>query len=684
MQAETLIGRRIDDFVVEERIGRGGMSVVFRAQQQSVNRPVALKVIQLLSVSAEADEFSRRFAREAELAASLEHLHIVPLYAYGIFRSELAYLAMRLLRGGTLTQRMGGHPLVLEQALLIARQIGSGLAYAHEQGIIHRDLKPGNILFDDHNNAYLSDFGLAKVVEGSVLTQSNAVVGTPQFMSPEQLRGDAADFRSDIYSFGVLLYTMLSGAPPFTSPDGNVVSIIYQHLEKTPRPLHELNDKVTPALESVIMTALAKQPQSRFENISALMLALQSAVERSLPSSVDEDAPSTQQRLLNSVTPIDTSSQVPLPHSLPPKDVSTVSKPRPLWRQPAGWAALLRLVLLVGALWFIAREVGVARVPLATVVAGEISPAGEHIPTADEIARANLVAGQSGFVAYVTCNTSSEYHATQTREIGDMLREYGIAYRAYDPDTDRALQIPMIERARLDGAVGLIICPLDPDLLNSVLGAVDAANVPLVLMNGEMESHGGILIAGDEFAMGSAAGLAAGEILVEERDGQGRAIILDYPDLPQIIRRADGIEAGLLEAAPEVEIVGRYLGATRENGRRSVETLIDEGVEFDVIVSINDAGVFGAIDALVAAGYDPDSVIISSIDAESLAREYIAEGYFMRASVEVGRALYSRAAADAMVKLLAGATLPEKLLVSPGDVITRDMMNPEQSATETS
>ena len=232
----------------------------------------------------------------------------------------------------------------------------------------------------------------------------------------------------------------------------------------------------------------------------------------------------------------------------------------------------------------------------------------------------------------------------------------------------------MAGRARLDGAVGLIICPLDPDLLSDVLTAVDNADMPLVLMNGDMENHGGVLIAGDEFAMGFAAGAAAGDILTQERGGQGRAIILDYPDLPQIIRRADGIEAGLLERAPDAVIVGRYLGATRENASRSVEALIAQEIAFDTIVSINDAGAFGAIDALVANNFAPDSVLISSVDAESLARAYIADGYFMRASVQVVRELYSRAASSAMIKLLAGVTLPERVLVSPGEVITRETL----------
>jgi serine/threonine protein kinase/ABC-type sugar transport system substrate-binding protein len=679
MESEAFIGRQIGDFVIEERIGRGGMSTVYRAQQQSVIRSVALKVITLDEGIPEHAEFAQRFAREAALVATLEHLHIVPLFAYGIDGDALAYLAMRLLRGGTLTQRMGGQPLPLEQAMMIARQVGSGLDYAHQQGVIHRDIKPGNILFDDHNNAYLTDFGLAKAVEGAPLTQSNAVVGTPQFMSPEQLRGDSADFRSDIYSFGVLLYTMLSGAPPFTSSDGNIVSIIYQHLERTPRPLHELNERVTPALESVVMTALAKQPDARFSTVSALMLALQSSVERSVSLPAAE-LPRTEERLPYIAA---RSDSPPSPDDVMPvlSDVSMSVRPRPLWKRPA-WLIGLAFVLMLITVSAFAFMRQVRPTQLATVLEGESGAAGNYLPTAAEIAEAQSRVGETGFVAYVTCNTSSEYHASQTREIGDMVRAYGIPYRAYDPDSDVARQIPMVERARLDGAVGLIVCPLAPEFLDSVLEAIDSADVPLVLMNGDMESHGGVLIAGDEFAMGSAAGRAAGEIVMREREGQGRAIILDYPDLPQIIRRADGIVAGLQEIAPDVEIVGRYLGATRENGRRSVEQLIEDGVEFDIIVSINDAGVFGAIDALVANDFAPDSVIISSIDAESLARAYIDDGYYMRASVDVGRALYSQAGADAMIKLLAGATMPERLLVAPGEVITRENVPAETQAED--
>jgi ribose transport system substrate-binding protein len=208
-------------------------------------------------------------------------------------------------------------------------------------------------------------------------------------------------------------------------------------------------------------------------------------------------------------------------------------------------------------------------------------------------------------------------------------------------------------------------------LLNNTLNAIDAADVPLVLMNATMESHGGVLIAGDDYAMGLAAGRAVGEIVRDELGGEARVIILDYPQLPQIITRANGLENGITDAAPNVEIVGRYLGATQDNGRLSIEQLLAEDVAFDVILSINDAGSFGAIQALEAADVDPASVIIGSIDAEALARDYIQEGYYMRASLDVGRAKFSRAAIDAIIGLLSGGNLPESVLALPGDVIVR-------------
>lgn len=671
MQVENLTGKEIDDYLIEERIGRGGMSTVYRAYQKSMRRAVALKIISLDPQVENAAEFKSRFAREAEMVAKLEHLHIMPVYGYGIVGEDVAYLSMRLLRGGTLIQKIGGQPLPLIQVARIFSQVSAGLSYAHQHGIIHRDLKPSNILFDDQQNAYLADFGLAKLVAGSQhITQSGNVVGTPMYMSPEQLRADPIDLRSDIYGMGVLLYQMLTGQPPFASADGNLVAVIYQHLEKAPRPLRELNPSVPEPVESVVMTALAKQPDERFQTMDAMSLALRSAVERSIDSL---DPQSFVE--LRSVT---TGEHPPTTHPgilRPP----TTQIQKPLWSRPelvAGLVLLVIALLVVGALALLNRSSGVQFVP-PTVLEGETGTLDEIAPSQDEIARARGVVGEEGFVAYITCNTSSEYHATQSREMGDMLAEYGIDYRVYDPDTDKSRQMALFERARLDGATALIVCPLDPDILTSALTSAQEVGIPLVLLNSSMENFGGVLISGDEYLMGLEAGRAAGRIIRDELGGQARVIVLDFPDLPQIVTRANGLEDGVREFAPDAQILGRYLGAVQENAQRSLQRLIDGGVDFNVIVSINDAGSFGAIEALANAGFSPDDVIVTSIDADTLARDYIARGYFMRASVEVGRERFSRASVDAMVRLLAGGTIPELILVPPGGVVTRESLAEE-------
>jgi ribose transport system substrate-binding protein len=180
--------------------------------------------------------------------------------------------------------------------------------------------------------------------------------------------------------------------------------------------------------------------------------------------------------------------------------------------------------------------------------------------------------------------------------------------------------------------------------------------------------------------MGVEAGRAAGRIIQDELGGRAKVVILDFPSRPDIVTRANGLEDGVLEFAPNVERLGRYLGGTLENGYASIKSLLDEGIEFDVILSINDNGSFGAIQALEEAGVRPDRVIISSVDAETRARDYIEEGRFIRASVDIGREMFSRVAVDAAVKLLAGSTLPERFLVPPGQVVTRETLQAEGDA----
>jgi serine/threonine protein kinase/DNA-binding LacI/PurR family transcriptional regulator len=640
MLTDDLVGRQLDAFTIEERIGKGGMASVYRAYQSSINRSVALKVVSLNMVS-EHDDFRERFAQEAQMIAALEHIHILPIYEYGIVNNELAYIAMRLLRGGSLADFLEHGPLDIDRAGDIFAQLARGLHYAHHKGVIHRDLKPSNILFDEEGNAYLTDFGLAKMIAGSRdLTEKGNIVGTPAYMSPEQLRGDPIDARSDIYGLGCILYHMLVGHPPFEASESNVVSVLYQHLEKEPTPPSELNPNIPPAVEAVVLRALNKLPEDRFESAEAMAMALNKALGRPLYS-----------------------GSYPIIRVDPPPPVRRVVSRR---RVIAAVGVTLALVVILLA--FLFRSMPPPVTP-PTVMLGESAPMDDSVPTADEIARAQTRLGANGYIAYIACNQTSQYHAAIAREISELAKQHGIRLDVYDSDSKKDIQISQIERARADGATGLILCPLDIETLRETLSAVEQAGIPLVSMTANAPSYGGVLVSGDDYLMGLEAGRAAGRIVLDEMGGQAQVVVLDFPDLEPLVTRANGLENGLHEIAPEAQVIGRYLGATAANGELSVRRLIEQGVEFNVVLSINDAGAYGAIAAMEDAGFDPSSVVITSVDAESVARQYIQQSYFMRASVDVGRQLFAQTAVSAMVKLLAGATMPEVYLVPPGQVI---------------
>jgi ABC-type sugar transport system substrate-binding protein len=301
-------------------------------------------------------------------------------------------------------------------------------------------------------------------------------------------------------------------------------------------------------------------------------------------------------------------------------------------------------------------------------------------PSADEVRTAAAWLGDDGFVALLACNRSSEYHAGIAREINDLMVGYALPLEIYDADNDQGRQITQVEQARADGAKGFILCPLDIALLAAQLRSLDEADLPLVLFSrGSETNYGGVAMAGSSYQLGLPPGRYAGEIVRDEMNGQARVVILDFPDLPSIVERADAMEAGLLEIAPEAEVIGRYIGGTRENGRDSIAGLLEADVEFDLILSINDAGAYGAIDALEAADITPDEVAIVSVDAEALAVEYIREGRYIRGSMPVGREETARGMVYAMVKLLAGGEVPELIRAEPptDGIVTRESLEGE-------
>ena len=263
----------IGRYELRGELGRGGMAAVYRAYDAMLNREVALKV--MAGHLATDASFHRRFEREAKVIATLEHPSIVPVYDYGITAQGQPYLVMRLLRGGTLYDRLVEGKVTQQQLWAILRQVASALDYAHDRDIVHRDIKPVNILFDEKGNAYVSDFGIAKVRDATTNLTGNAIVGTAAYMSPEQFMGATVDGRSDQYSLAVVVFEALSGRAPFVSD--TLHGLMFQHINEPPPDIHSLNQSLPPAVSAVLRRALAKNPTERFATTSDFIQMLEAA-----------------------------------------------------------------------------------------------------------------------------------------------------------------------------------------------------------------------------------------------------------------------------------------------------------------------------------------------------------------------------------------------------------------------
>jgi serine/threonine protein kinase len=256
---------------VESTLGSGGMAVVYRAEDDILGRAVALKTLH--HHYAEMPSFRRRFRQEARAMASLDHQNIVKVYDISQ-DGEVPFIVVECVSGRDLGDLIGGRRRSgrLDEQFVrrMARQLLHALSYAHRRGIIHRDIKPSNILLTSGGTVKVADFGIARIVEEDDVPMSEAgeIVGSARYMSPEQLRGEDATPRSDIYSVGVLLYHCLTGRPPFS---GDVKSLARQHMHKDPTPPRRLNKRITPGMESVIMKALSKKPRDRYFSADAML-----------------------------------------------------------------------------------------------------------------------------------------------------------------------------------------------------------------------------------------------------------------------------------------------------------------------------------------------------------------------------------------------------------------------------
>ncbi|RLP08198.1 Stk1 family PASTA domain-containing Ser/Thr kinase [Propionibacterium australiense] len=269
--ANTVLGGRYE---LQEIIGRGGMAEVWRARDLRLDRDVAIK---RLRVDLATDPtFQARFGREAQSAAGLNHPNIVSVYDTGGQTDEASgvvvpYIVMELVSGRTLREMLReGRTIGPVAALAYAQGVLDALDYSHQHGIIHRDIKPANVMITPTGQVKVMDFGIARAVAdtSATMTQTAAVIGTAQYLSPEQARGETVDSRSDIYSAGCLLYELLTGRPPFTGD--SPVAVAYQHVRETAVLPSTLSPKVTPAIDAITMTALSKNPNDRYQTARAM------------------------------------------------------------------------------------------------------------------------------------------------------------------------------------------------------------------------------------------------------------------------------------------------------------------------------------------------------------------------------------------------------------------------------
>jgi serine/threonine-protein kinase len=268
--------------VIVDELGQGAMGVVYKATDPLIDRIVAIKTITLSLALEEREEYEGRFYQEAKAAGSLSHPNIVTIFDVG--RSgDTAYIAMEFLQGRELRDILNDQKLLpVDQVIDVVAQVAQGLAYAHEHGIIHRDVKPSNIMVGRDGHVKITDFGIARMASAAVRTQTGMVLGSPKYMSPEQVMGKLTDQRSDIFSLGVMLYEMLTGHLPFTGE--NVNAIMYQTLNAIPQPPSALNAVVPDMLNFIVAKALAKELEHRYQNAKDLANDLR-ACRDSMPRS---------------------------------------------------------------------------------------------------------------------------------------------------------------------------------------------------------------------------------------------------------------------------------------------------------------------------------------------------------------------------------------------------------------
>jgi serine/threonine protein kinase/Tfp pilus assembly protein PilF len=268
-------------YEIAEELGRGGMGVVYKAHDQKLRRGVALKF--LPQELTHIPELRDRFVREAQAAAVLDHPNICTVYEYDE-KDDTTFISMAFIDGESIKKKIEEGPLELDEAIRVAIQTAEGLQAAHDKGVVHRDIKSANIMVDERGLAKIMDFGLARISGSTLKTQEGMTMGTVAYMSPEQARGETVDFRTDIWSFGVVLYEMFSGQLPFKGDHDQAV--VYSILNEKPKSITAIRPEIPTSIEQVIDKAMEKDPDNRYQNVAELLDDLRSISEGIIPEAI--------------------------------------------------------------------------------------------------------------------------------------------------------------------------------------------------------------------------------------------------------------------------------------------------------------------------------------------------------------------------------------------------------------
>jgi serine/threonine-protein kinase len=288
MDASSSPFSHLGRYRVVRELGRGAMGIVYLAEDDSLQRQVAIKTLLLPDEAGERRQLEARFLQEAKAAGSLNHPGLITIHDLGR-EGDWLYIAMELLEGRELRDRMADGMLSLHEAVDIGAQVAAALGAAHARGVVHRDIKPGNIMLLADGHAKIMDFGIARMQKSDVRTQSGTMMGSPKYMSPEQVSGHAVDHRSDVFSLGSMLYEMVAGVPPFNG--NNLGQLLNAILHGTAPPPSQFRAGIPPPLDAVIARAMQRNPAARYQDAVEMARDL-AQIRGTLPRGIGEQAPS--------------------------------------------------------------------------------------------------------------------------------------------------------------------------------------------------------------------------------------------------------------------------------------------------------------------------------------------------------------------------------------------------------